>query len=70
MTEVEIRTTPVLEVGERRPLFKFGTSLRGNRFGVTADGQRFLIAEPVSQRGPEALELTVVVDWPAEMKRQ
>ncbi|HEV2447888.1 MAG TPA: protein kinase, partial [Candidatus Sulfopaludibacter sp.] len=66
MTEAEIRTAPDLEVGGRRPLFKYGpVGSLGDRFGVTPDGQRFLIAEPLSQRGPEALELTMVADWPA-----
>jgi Tol biopolymer transport system component len=65
--EVEVRTTPELEVGERKPLFKVAQAL--NRFGVTADGERFLTAELVAQKGPAAMELTVVLGWLGAMRR-
>ncbi|HUA62125.1 MAG TPA: protein kinase [Verrucomicrobiae bacterium] len=71
LTEAEIRTAPDLEVGDRRQLFKFGSGeIRGNRFGVTADGQQFLIAESALSRASDVSELSVVINWPAEMKQQ
>jgi hypothetical protein len=73
LTEAEIRVAPDLAVGERRPLFKLANPYpilhgpNGHVFGVTGDAQRFLTAEPAS--GPEAPELTVMVNWPAHLKR-
>jgi Tol biopolymer transport system component/tRNA A-37 threonylcarbamoyl transferase component Bud32 len=73
VTEAEIRVAPDLAVGERRPLFKLTNPYpilhgpNGHVFGAAADGQRFLTAEPAS--GPEKLELTVIVNWPAHLKR-
>jgi Tol biopolymer transport system component len=70
MMNADIRLGAGIEVGERRSLFKFGIGARGNRFAVTADGQRFLINEFVSQTGPENLELTLLINWQAGMKQQ
>ncbi len=73
VTEAEIRTAPDLAVGERRPLFKLANPYptvsgpNGQVYGVTGDAQRFLTAEPAS--GPEPPELTVMVNWPAHLKR-
>jgi Tol biopolymer transport system component len=68
MTEVEVRTGADITLGEPKKLFKFGTGQRGNRFGVSADG-RFLISEDMVVHGPERLELNLVVNWEAELKK-
>jgi hypothetical protein len=65
---VEVRTGSGVEVSTPQPLFQFGTGGLGNRFGVTADGQRFLVAEFLQKEELDKSELTVVLNWPAEMK--
>jgi len=74
LTAVDIRTGADIVLGDRKPLFKFGIGAAGNRFAVSADGQRFLINEYVEQASApktvtETPELTVVINWSAEMKQ-
>ena len=67
----EIRTGTKIEATVPRRLFPYGsTSPRptSNQFGVTADGKRFLILEPVEKTGPPA-EIMVVLNWAAELKQ-
>jgi hypothetical protein len=47
--------------GSRRP--------SGNRFAVSADGQRFVISEFVKSAEIERPEITVMLNWPAGLKR-
>jgi len=62
--EAAIRTGADIEVGGQKELF------RGmGRFGVTADGQRFLVGEGALKNTPAAAELSLVIDWPAEIKQ-
>jgi Tol biopolymer transport system component/predicted Ser/Thr protein kinase len=68
IAEVEIRTSPELVVGKQTELFRFGAAGRINRFGVSEDGQRFLIAD-LTTNLDEALEVNVVVDWTTGLKR-
>jgi len=65
---VEVHTGSEIVLGERKPLFKFGTSaLTG--FSPSADGQRFLIVEPAQSAGQQPTELTLVVNWLAEVEQ-
>jgi hypothetical protein len=54
-----------IEIGERKALFKVVRV--GTRFGVTADGQRFLMREAPEQIAPDTPEITVVLNWFAEL---
>jgi hypothetical protein len=38
------------------------------RFGVTADGKRFLIDEPVQKTAGEQPEITVILNWAAGIR--
>jgi hypothetical protein len=65
MMSVEIRPGSELEIGVAKPLFetrlievKYGI----HQYGVTGDGQRFLLLEPVSG-APEAIR--VILNWPS-----
>ena len=64
---VPVKTGPVFEMtGAPHPLFR--TRPAGvERYDVTADGQRFLVAVPADESwgGPA----TVVLNWPEELKR-
>jgi Tol biopolymer transport system component len=66
---VEIRTGGGgIEIGERKTLFStVGT--QGSRFGVSADGQRFLLREVQAQATPEVPQLTIMLNWFAEIGR-
>ena len=65
----QIRTGPKIEATVPRRLFRYGDNFSlGNQFGVTADGKRFLMMEPI-ETGPPA-ETMVVVNWAAEPKQR
>ena len=71
LMRAEIRTGPKIEATVPRRLFPYGdngSSPNGNQFGVTADGKRFLILDPVQKTGPSA-EIMVVLNWAAELKQ-
>src|SRR5439155_5529868 len=69
LMSAEIRTGPKIEATVPRKLFPYGdNNLFQNQFGVTADGKRFLIMDPVQRAGPSA-EIMVVVNWAAELKQ-
>ncbi|MGO9259372.1 MAG: hypothetical protein ACLQU1_24115 [Bryobacteraceae bacterium] len=71
MMEVEVRTGSTIEAGIPKPLFKFGVAgTFGNQFGVTADGKRFLINEPVQTDEIQKPEISLVLNWAAEIKQQ
>ena len=69
LMSAQVRTGPKIEATVPRKLFPYGAnSPFSNQFGVTADGKRFLIMDPIQKTGPSA-EITVVVNWPAELKQ-
>jgi hypothetical protein len=61
----EIRTRPNLASGTPKLLFKPAGSDLG-RFAASADGQRFLLNEPV-EKGDLA-DITVVLNWTAGVR--
>ena len=66
VTAADVRTGAGIEIGERKTLFR-SARLSGNRFGATADGQRFLMREAPEQNSPQTPEITVVLNWFAEV---
>ena len=56
------------EVGRTQPLFELRAQRRGNVFDVTPDGQRFLVNTPSEAQSSEPM--TLVVNWPAELKKR
>jgi dipeptidyl aminopeptidase/acylaminoacyl peptidase len=75
LSSVPVRTTPSLVLGAPQPLFAVlgGTvwsDPKGNSawtdFDVSLDGKRFLAVIP---RAANQLPLTVVLNWPAEVRR-
>jgi eukaryotic-like serine/threonine-protein kinase len=61
----EITTQPVFESSLAKPLFR--TPAGAGTGTTTADGNRFLIAVPVNQGGPQ--QFTVVQNWQAGLKK-
>ncbi len=58
-----------IEILAPKPLFKTPILISPgvDQYDVTADGQRFLLLEPVDDAGPT---ITVVVNWAEELKRR
>ena len=67
LMSAEIRTGSNLVAGTPRFLFKVAGSDLG-RFGATADGQRFLIDEPVQKSAGDQPEITVLLNWAAGIR--
>ena len=73
--EIVLRTeelfviTIEISLGSPRALFHLANNV-GNfsPFDVTADGRRFLVAEPNSPAG--TVPLTLVTNWDAELKKR
>ena len=66
---VEVRAGEAFEAEAPRPLFATQMQLEPRAcYDVTADGQRFLVTEFV--RPEEAEPITLVVDWPAALKKK
>ena len=68
MMAVNVSTTPKLEIGTPRQLFRssFPEDLYGDRsFDVMPDGEHFLMFEPDPAAAPE---LRVIRNWAAELK--
>ena len=66
---VEVRPGEAFEAGAPRPLFATQMFLDpAPGYDVTADGQRFLVNELVRPEEPEPI--TLVVDWPAALKKK
>jgi Tol biopolymer transport system component len=59
-----------IETTTPKPLLKFGIGSTGNRFCVTADGERFLVGEFLQQTDLERPEFHVVPNWQAELERR
>jgi Tol biopolymer transport system component/predicted Ser/Thr protein kinase len=65
LMNAEIRTGSKIEAGIPKPLFKHGT---GALSLVAADGKRFLINEPVQKGEGERPEISLVLNWAADIK--
>jgi hypothetical protein len=71
LMSVAVRTQRGFAPDVPRPLFDTALSGRNtavtgrNRYDVTADGQRFLLIQPV---GPPSPPMTVVVNWPSTLR--
>ena len=69
MMSVGIHTGGDIEASVPKPLFQFGSgSTLVNRFGVSADGTRFLTSEPAKDANAEKPAITLVINWAADMK--
>jgi Tol biopolymer transport system component len=66
VTAADVRTGASIEIGEGQTLFR-SARLSGSRFGATADGQRFLLPEAPEQNSPRLPEITVMLNWFAEV---
>jgi len=67
MQAVPIRLGSTVEAGAAKPLFKLPVTLPGMQYGVTNGGEKFLVNERIDQ--PRPPEFSVIVNWPAELKR-
>jgi Tol biopolymer transport system component len=72
LMSVEIQRGPTCAVGPPRTLFALGADTRSasgtpHRYGVTADGQRFLISRTTKEAVPTPL--TVILNWTAGLKK-
>jgi hypothetical protein len=69
LMSVTLTYVPSLRASQPRELFRAGAMATGPvaQYSVTADGQRFLMIEPVN--GPHAEGLTVIAHWNETLKR-
>jgi hypothetical protein len=58
-----------LKLGVPKPLFQTRLELDvyPRQYDVSADGQRFLLAQPLEEGG--SVPITVIVNWPALLKK-
>jgi hypothetical protein len=76
LTAVSVKTESTFEVGDRVVLFQIpfataGIPLAVQRYEVTADGKRFLVAPPTTGSGEtNPATITAVVNWPALLRRK
>ena len=71
MMAVEVITQPTFQASTSRLLFQGSyerTATISPEYDVTADGQRFLMVQPLEQRSPST-EFNVVLNWFEELKR-
>ena len=73
LMSVEVKTAPQFEAGAPRLLFQAPVGLThgmeaGSHYAVSADGQRFLLNLPIQDTTPSPI--TVVLNWPAGLKKQ
>jgi Tol biopolymer transport system component len=71
MMAVNVRTAPPFSADTPRMLFEkpfFGPTIPTGTFGVSADGRRFLMLEPVAAETP-VTEIQIVLNWAEELKR-
>jgi serine/threonine protein kinase/Tol biopolymer transport system component len=72
LTAVSVATAPTFEAGARTRLFKtemstlVNTSFTRNQYVASADGQRFLLNQPI---GPQA-SIVVMMDWLASLPKR
>jgi hypothetical protein len=67
--QVDVRTGVNIEASLPKPLFAFGAGPNGNRFGVSADGQRFLVSEFVRKGEIDRPEIRVLLNWQEQLKK-
>jgi len=72
LMSAEVRTIPQFEAGVPKLLFTAALALThgmeaGNHYGVSADGQRFLLLLPVQENAPSPI--TVVLNWTAGLQK-
>jgi hypothetical protein len=65
LTSCEVTTTPNFSAQPPKPLFKVPSS--GLSFGVTPDGNRFLMPIPPSSNSPRSFK--VVLNWTLALKK-
>jgi Tol biopolymer transport system component len=71
MMVANVRTAPAFSADTPRMLFEkpfFGPTIPTGTFGVSADGRRFLMLEPVAAETP-VTEIQIVLNWAEELKR-
>jgi hypothetical protein len=71
MMAVEIATSPTLTVGKPQRLFEKPyerSQAFWPNYGVTADGQRFVMVKRIDQ-GEAPAQINVVVNWFEELRR-
>ncbi|MDO8631613.1 MAG: hypothetical protein Q7R41_14095, partial [Phycisphaerales bacterium] len=64
-------TSEVFEVGQGTPLFQARETWipgAGVRYDVAEDGQRLLVFVPLDE--PSASNISLIVNWPEELKRK
>ena len=66
LVSANVRTGGGVEIGERNELFSIFT-LRGPRLSVSAGGGSFLLREAPEQAIPPTPEITVVLNWFADL---
>jgi hypothetical protein len=72
---VDVKTAPKFEAGAPQALFDplIPPSVRAGQnfcYDVAADGKRFLVNTLATDRaGPAPTPITVIVNWPAALKR-
>ena len=68
MNAVSLTTTPNFSVGDRKQLFTDQTAFvgRGQRYDVSADGQRFVVVETLEV--PPNSTIHVVQNWFPEFR--
>ena len=74
MMAAEVKLGSTLQLGAVKPLFQLpaGTQFSPTGYGwaVTADGQKFLVREPVGVADAGAIEpMNIVLNWPAALAR-
>jgi len=69
LTAVPVRTAPAFEAGSPAALFEVPPASRelGTPYEASADGQRFLIANPLP--GAERSPIIITLNWTADLKR-
>ncbi|HWD00202.1 MAG TPA: protein kinase [Candidatus Sulfopaludibacter sp.] len=69
LVKVEVRTGSNIEAGLPKPLFSFGGGSTGNRFAVSADGQRFVVSEFTRKAEIDRPEISVMLNWTAALRK-
>ena len=73
MMAVDIATQPSFTFGRPRMLFEgpyLPTPATSPNYGVSADGQRFLMLKPAEQAGAAPAKIVVVQNWFEELKQK
>ena len=69
INEIDVRLGSDIQIGSPRTLFKLPVS-SSSRLSVLADGQRFITLDSLATPEPtSAAELSLVINWAAELKK-